>query len=502
MALRPPEVGVEAILRRASRGRGCWPRPAVPLGLPLAAASPTTSRPSSRRRPAAPAGLPHTSPLVGDHRRPYPAIADEVRALAIRHLVEPVRFRALVRAGPRRGRARLRAGRRGQPDRLRRRHPARPRRPGGQRRRRGPPRPRAPALRRGRAVGRGRRAALGAPGPGRDRRRAAPRRRHRPTPAGCRRMRLAQPRGDRSDGPARHPPARGAPPRPRADAPVLRRTAPEMSVPGAPPVACARTARSPLEERLAEVMGAVGDASREVVEALDRHPRRTRAATATHRVPTAPSAASGRPPACAPRARGPAPAARAGGDRAHPAPSRSRPCPGSPTTASTASPPTGADVRDRFPVVPMTTMVELMARRGRPGRPRPGRRSPSGTCAPSAGCAVAPPVDVDDPHRPGRRRRGRASAIDGYARTVAVLADAYPPRPAPAARPADRRPPHRCAPPSAMYGATAGCSTAPTYQGVAELGPARRRRHRRRARRPARPRRAARLRRASSWAAG
>ena len=85
---------------------------------------------------------------------PYPDDPGEIAELSLRHLVEPVRFRVARPGHARLGSPRLRAGRTGQPRRVRRRHLARPGSPRRVDHRARHHRPRRPAPRRRSSLGR------------------------------------------------------------------------------------------------------------------------------------------------------------------------------------------------------------------------------------------------------------------------------------------------------------------------------------------------------------
>ncbi len=127
-----------------------------------------------------------------------------------------------------------------------------------------------------------------------------------------------------------------------------------------------------------------------------------------------------------------------------------------------------ADERDRFPVVPMTAMVQLMAdevARVVPDRVVVALRSVRAlrwlAAAPARDIVIRTgPVDGDEV----------TVAIDGHARAIAVLADAHPAAPAPTCAPlTDPAPSVRTA--TAMYGVDRMMFHGPAYQGVDVLGP-------------------------------
>ncbi|MBV9142228.1 MAG: polyketide synthase dehydratase domain-containing protein [Pseudonocardiales bacterium] len=126
-----------------------------------------------------------------------------------------------------------------------------------------------------------------------------------------------------------------------------------------------------------------------------------------------------------------------------------------------------SEAADRYPVVPLTTMVELMAQAARelvPGRTVVGVRDVQAMRF----LAVAPPVTVTIDATLDADG-DVAVVIDGYARGTVALADGYP------APPVERDPPLRGEHPcevtaAALYG-DRWMFHGPQFQGVAELGP-------------------------------
>ncbi len=226
---------------------------------------------------------------------------------------------------------------------------------------------------------------------------------------------------------------------------------------------------SPLGRRLADVLASIDDATSEVAGALAHHagkprrlgPRPAPVPGTARRSPVSP------PPSAPGGAGGPAagPAAGAAAGTCRTIEVSTAAMPWLVDHCFYRQPDHWADDRDRFPVVPMTAMVELMAQevaRAVPGRVVVALRSVRAlrwlAAAPATEVTIRTgPVDGDEV----------TVAIDGHARAVAVLADAYPAPPLPEAAPlTEATPSARTA--AAMY-AERMMFHGPAYQGVTEL---------------------------------